>query len=55
MTTTIPYVSMKNGEVLKIALPDNKAIEYKEFKINNLTDEDVKRPDLTDYKVTYNK
>lgn len=55
VTTTIPYVSVKNGEVLKIALPDNKAIEYKEFKINNLTDEDVKRPDLTDYKVTYNK
>ena len=48
-------MSVENGEVLKISLPNNKSIEYKELKINNLTDDDVKRPDLTSYKVTYNK
>lgn len=55
VTTTIPYVSVENGQVLKLALSNDKSIEYKELKINELTDDDVRRPDLTGYEVTYSE
>ncbi len=55
VTSTIQYVSVESGQILRTALPDDKAIEYKELKINELTDKDVKRPDLTGYKVIYSE
>ncbi len=58
--STIPYVSVENGTLLKLItgkvndLDEYSVSEYTDWKFNEVTDEDVSRPNLTGYEVTYN-
>ena len=57
-TTTIPYVSVEDGTLLKLITGkiknsnDYQVAEYTDWKLNEITDEDVTRPNLTGYEVT---
>lgn len=58
--STIPYISVENGTLLKLITgkvensDEYSVIEYTNWKINEVTDEIVERPDLTTYEVIYN-
>lgn len=46
------YISIESGKILKRINNDN-IVEYKELYINNLTDEDISRPNLNSYEIKY--
>lgn len=46
-THTDLYFNMKNGTIFKWKMI-NSTIDYKDYKFNSVTDEDIKKPELTE-------
>lgn len=60
ITSNIYYINAENGAWARISMGNIKGnenniriLDYIDYKFDEVTDEDVKRPDLTGYEVTY--